>query len=40
MYSIENEASKNSSIDARVFVAAVTFFESRCLATIGEGFMK
>jgi hypothetical protein len=32
---IENEASNNSSIVACVFVTAVTFLPSRCLATIG-----
>jgi hypothetical protein len=47
---IENDASNISSIVACVFVAAVTFLPSRCLATIGgytyghtywgEGFMK
>jgi hypothetical protein len=35
---IGNDASKNSSIVACVFVAAVTFLPSRCLATIG-GFL-
>jgi hypothetical protein len=35
---IENDASKNSSIIACVFVTAVTFLPSRCLATI-EGFL-
>jgi hypothetical protein len=33
---IENDASKNSSIIACVFVTAVTFLPSRCLAMIGE----
>jgi hypothetical protein len=33
---IENDASNNYSIVARVFVAAVTFSPSRCLATIGD----
>jgi hypothetical protein len=33
---IENEASNNSSIIARVFVAAGTGLPSRCLATIGK----
>jgi hypothetical protein len=32
---IENHASNNSSIVACVFVTAVTFLPSRCLATIG-----
>jgi hypothetical protein len=32
---IENDASNNSSIVACVFVTAVTFLPSRCLATIG-----
>jgi hypothetical protein len=32
----ENDASKNSSIVACVFVTAVTILPSRCLATIGE----
>jgi hypothetical protein len=32
---IENNASNNSSIVACVFVTAVTFLPSRCLATIG-----
>jgi hypothetical protein len=32
--SIESNASKNSSIVAYVFVAAVMFLQSRCLATI------
>jgi hypothetical protein len=32
---IENDASKNSSIVACVFITAVTFLPSRCLATIG-----
>jgi hypothetical protein len=32
---VENDASNNSSIVAYVFVAAVTFPPSRCLATIG-----
>jgi hypothetical protein len=32
---IENDATKNVSIVARVFVTAVTFLLSRCLATIG-----
>jgi hypothetical protein len=31
---IENDASNNSSIVACVFVIAVTFLPSRCLATI------
>jgi hypothetical protein len=31
---IENDASNNSSIVACVFVTAVTFLPSRCLATI------
>jgi hypothetical protein len=31
----ENDASNNSSIVACVFVTAVTFLPSRCLATIG-----
>jgi hypothetical protein len=35
---IENDASNISSIDARVFVTAVTFLPSRCLATI-TGFL-
>jgi hypothetical protein len=33
---IENDAYNNSSIVACVFVTAVTFLPSRCLATIGE----
>jgi hypothetical protein len=33
---IENEASKNSSIVACVFVIALTFLPSRCLAMIGD----
>jgi hypothetical protein len=33
---IENEASNNSPIVACVFVTAVTFLPSRCLATIGR----
>jgi hypothetical protein len=33
---IENDASNNSSIVACVFVTAVRFLPSRCLATIGE----
>jgi hypothetical protein len=33
---IENDASNNSSIVARVFVTAVTFLPNRCLATIGK----
>jgi hypothetical protein len=33
---IENDASNNSSIVACVFVTAITFLPSRCLATIGE----
>jgi hypothetical protein len=33
---IENDASNNSSIVACVFVTAVTFLPSRCLATIGR----
>jgi hypothetical protein len=32
---IENDASNDSSIVACVFVAAVTFLPSRCLATVG-----
>jgi uncharacterized membrane protein YozB (DUF420 family) len=36
---IENNTSNNSSIVACVFVAAVTFLPSRCLAR-KEGFMK
>jgi hypothetical protein len=35
---IENDASNNSSIIARVFVTAVTFLPSRCQATI-RGFL-
>jgi hypothetical protein len=35
---IENDASNNSFIVASVFVTAVTFLPSRCLATIG-GFL-
>jgi hypothetical protein len=35
---IENDASNNSSIVACVFVTAVTFLPSRCLATIGGFF--
>jgi hypothetical protein len=34
-YRVENDAYNDSSIDARVFVAAVTFLPSRCLAKIG-----
>jgi hypothetical protein len=34
--STENDASNNSSIFARVFVATGTCLLSRCLATIGE----
>jgi hypothetical protein len=37
-YRIENEVSNSSSIVACVFVTAVTFLPSRCLATIG-GFL-
>jgi hypothetical protein len=33
---IENDVSNNYSIVACVFVTAVTFPSSRCLATIGE----
>jgi hypothetical protein len=33
---IENDASNNTSIFACVFVTAVTFLPSRCLATIGN----
>jgi hypothetical protein len=33
---IENDASNNYSIDACVFVVAVTFLPNRCLATIGD----
>jgi hypothetical protein len=33
---IENDASNNYSTFACVFVAAVTFSLSRCLATIGD----
>jgi hypothetical protein len=33
-YNIEKDASNNSSIVGRVFVTAVTFLPSRCLATI------
>jgi hypothetical protein len=36
---IENDSSNNSSIVACVFVTAVTFLPSRCLATIG-GFLR
>jgi hypothetical protein len=32
---IENDASNISSVVASVFVAAVTFLQSRCLAMIG-----
>jgi hypothetical protein len=32
---IENDASNDSSIVARVFVAAVTFLPRGCLATVG-----
>jgi hypothetical protein len=32
---IENDASNSSSIVACVFLAAVTFLPSRCIATIG-----
>jgi hypothetical protein len=32
---IENDASNNSSIVACVFVVAITFLPSRCLAAIG-----
>jgi hypothetical protein len=35
----ENDASNNSSIIACVFVTAVTFLLSRCLATIGGFFL-
>jgi hypothetical protein len=33
---VENDASNNSSVVACVFVTAVRFLPSRCLATIGE----
>jgi hypothetical protein len=33
---IENEASNNSSIDARVFIAAVTYLPSRYLVKTGD----
>jgi hypothetical protein len=36
MYSIEIDASNNSSVVACVFVAVVTFSLSRCLATVGR----
>jgi hypothetical protein len=36
MYRTEIDSSNNSSTVACVFVAAVTFLQSRCLATIGE----
>jgi hypothetical protein len=32
----ENDGSNKSSIVACVFVAAVTFFPSRCLTSIGD----
>jgi hypothetical protein len=35
MYIMENHASNNSSIGAYVFVAALRFLLSRCLAKIG-----
>jgi hypothetical protein len=36
---IENDASNNSSVDASVFVAAVTFLPSRYLATIRDTYI-
>jgi hypothetical protein len=37
---IESDSSNNSSIVARIFVAAVKFLPSRCLATVGDTYIN